>query len=71
MFLYNLPIFNSKLILNRFILIEIGWRAIFSPADHPVCQYEFDVLIGADGKRNTLEGTDYKKIKVKNNLFLF
>lgn len=27
-----------------------------SPEDHPVSQYEFDVLIGADGKRNTLEG---------------
>lgn len=36
--------------------LEIGWRAVFSPADHPVSQYEFDVLIGADGKRNTLEG---------------
>ena len=23
-------------------LIEIGWRAIFSPSDHPVSQYEFD-----------------------------
>jgi hypothetical protein len=27
-----------------------------SPADHPVYQYEFDVLFGADGKRNTLDG---------------
>jgi hypothetical protein len=35
---------------------EIGWRAEVSPADHPVSQYEFDVLIGADGKRNTLDG---------------
>ena len=24
--------------------------------DHPLSEYEFDVLIGADGKRNTLEG---------------
>jgi hypothetical protein len=39
-----------------FKIIEIGWRANISPADHPVSQYEFDVLIGADGKRNTLEG---------------
>lgn len=37
--------------------IEIGWKAKISPADHPVSQYEFDVLIGADGKRNTLDGT--------------
>ena len=41
-----------------FALIEIGWKAKISPAEHPVSQYEFDVLIGADGKRNTLEGTD-------------
>ncbi len=26
------------------------------PADHPVSQYEFDVMVGADGKRNTLHG---------------
>lgn len=38
--------------------VEIGWRAKVSPAEHPVSQYEFDVLIGADGKRNTLEGTN-------------
>ena len=38
------------------IVAEIGWKAKVSPADHPVSQYEFDVLIGADGKRNTLEG---------------
>lgn len=48
-----------------FKLIEIGWRAIFSPADHPVSQYEFDVLIGADGKRNTLEGILCTKLKFR------
>ncbi|CAN7994467.1 unnamed protein product, partial [Ixodes pacificus] len=35
---------------------RIGWRAQVLPADHPASQYEFDVLIGADGKRNTLKG---------------
>lgn len=30
--------------------------------DHPVSQYEFDVLIGADGKRNTLDGTYLTRI---------
>lgn len=43
----------------RIFLLEIGWRAEVSPADHPVSQYEFDVLIGADGKRNTLDGELY------------
>ncbi|KAH8382516.1 hypothetical protein KR009_003931, partial [Drosophila setifemur] len=32
-----------------------GWRALVSPADHAVSHYEFDVLIGADGKRNMLD----------------
>ncbi|XP_070073325.1 F-actin-monooxygenase Mical isoform X8 [Drosophila takahashii] len=32
-----------------------GWRAAVSPADHAVSHYEFDVLIGADGKRNMLD----------------
>ena len=27
------------------------------PADHPVSQFDFDVIIGADGRRNTLDGT--------------
>lgn len=32
-----------------------GWRAAVSPTDHAVSHYEFDVLIGADGKRNMLD----------------
>ncbi|NXE10424.1 MICA2 monooxygenase, partial [Lophotis ruficrista] len=35
---------------------KIGWRAEFLPVDHPLSEYEFDVIIGADGRRNTLEG---------------
>lgn len=33
-----------------------GWRVKVDPENHPVSEYEFDVLIGADGKRNTLQG---------------
>ncbi|XP_067012830.2 uncharacterized protein Mical isoform X2 [Anabrus simplex] len=44
---------------------KIGWRAQTSPLDHPVSQYEFDVLIGADGKRNTLEGFKRKEFRGK------
>ncbi|XP_076668643.1 molecule interacting with CasL isoform X3 [Andrena cerasifolii] len=44
---------------------KIGWRAKATPADHPVSQYEFDVLIGADGKRNTLEGFKRKEFRGK------
>ncbi|XP_033221459.1 F-actin-monooxygenase Mical isoform X2 [Belonocnema kinseyi] len=44
---------------------KIGWRAKTTPNDHPVSQYEFDVLIGADGKRNTLEGFRRKEFRGK------
>ncbi|XP_014469225.1 PREDICTED: protein-methionine sulfoxide oxidase Mical isoform X2 [Dinoponera quadriceps] len=44
---------------------KIGWRAKTLPIDHPVSQYEFDVLIGADGKRNTLEGFKRKEFRGK------
>ncbi|XP_011345174.1 F-actin-monooxygenase Mical isoform X2 [Ooceraea biroi] len=44
---------------------KIGWRAKTLPMEHPVCQYEFDVLIGADGKRNTLEGFKRKEFRGK------
>jgi len=45
--------------------IETGWKAKVSPAEHPVSQYEFDVLIGADGKRNTLTGFKRKEFRGK------
>ena len=35
---------------------EIGWRAEVNPRTHPVNELEFDVIIGADGRRNTLAG---------------
>ncbi|XP_055349222.1 protein-methionine sulfoxide oxidase mical3a-like isoform X2 [Paramacrobiotus metropolitanus] len=37
-----------------------GWRAEVHPADHTVASYEFDVLVGADGRRNTLQGFQRK-----------
>ena len=33
----------------------VGWRARVTPSDHPVAQFQFNALIGADGKRNTLQ----------------
>lgn len=41
-----------------FVPVEVGWRAEFLPADHALSDFEFDVIIGADGHRNTLEGED-------------
>ena len=45
--------------------IETGWKARVEPKEHPVSQYEFDVLIGADGKRNTLTGFKRKEFRGK------
>nr|XP_023016590.1 F-actin-monooxygenase Mical isoform X2 [Leptinotarsa decemlineata] len=44
---------------------KTGWRAEFKPANHPVSLYEFDVIIGADGKRNTLQGFSRKEFRGK------
>ncbi|XP_073956658.1 molecule interacting with CasL isoform X4 [Choristoneura fumiferana] len=43
----------------------LGWRARVSPPEHPASQYEFDVLLGADGKRNTLQGFKRKEFRGK------
>lgn len=44
---------------------KIGWRAEFLPGDHPLSEFEFDVIIGADGRRNTLEGFRRKEFRGK------
>ncbi|KAM9765735.1 F-actin-monooxygenase mical2b isoform 3-T4 [Menidia menidia] len=43
----------------------VGWRAAIRPADHPVAQFDFDVVVGADGRRNTLEGFKRKEFRGK------
>ncbi|XP_045564167.1 F-actin-monooxygenase MICAL2 isoform X13 [Salmo salar] len=42
-----------------------GWRAEIRPADHPVASIDFDVVVGADGRRNTLEGFKRKEFRGK------
>ncbi|NXI06918.1 MICA2 monooxygenase, partial [Irena cyanogastra] len=44
---------------------KTGWRAEFLPMDHPLSEYEFDVIIGADGRRNTLQGFRRKEFRGK------
>ncbi|XP_010828917.1 PREDICTED: protein-methionine sulfoxide oxidase MICAL2 isoform X1 [Bison bison bison] len=44
---------------------KIGWRAEFLPVDHSLSEFEFDVIIGADGRRNTLEGFRRKEFRGK------
>uniref|UniRef100_A0A672Q6E2 F-actin monooxygenase n=1 Tax=Sinocyclocheilus grahami TaxID=75366 RepID=A0A672Q6E2_SINGR len=42
-----------------------GWRVAVRPADHPISDYEFDVIIGADGRRSTLDGFKRKEFRGK------
>ena len=47
-------------------MFGLGWRARFEPAIHPVVTtYEFNVLIGADGRRNSLHGFQHKEFRGK------
>lgn len=54
------------------VFLGIGWRAEVHPKTHPVSELEFDVIIGADGRRNTLPGksacTDREKC-ISNAVF--
>ncbi|XP_052453532.1 F-actin-monooxygenase mical2b isoform X4 [Carassius gibelio] len=42
-----------------------GWRVEVRPADHLISDYGFDVIIGADGRRNTLDGFKRKEFRGK------
>ncbi|XP_066541219.1 protein-methionine sulfoxide oxidase mical3a [Hoplias malabaricus] len=44
---------------------RIGWRAEIHPRTHPVSELEFDVIVGADGRRNTLSGFKRKEFRGK------
>ncbi|XP_067347194.1 protein-methionine sulfoxide oxidase mical3b isoform X4 [Channa argus] len=44
---------------------QVGWRMAVSPESHLVNQLEFDVIIGADGRRNTLPGFRRKEFRGK------
>ncbi|XP_072242707.1 F-actin-monooxygenase mical2b isoform X1 [Leuresthes tenuis] len=42
-----------------------GWRAEIRPSGHPVSDFDFDVVIGADGRRSTLDGFSRKEFRGK------
>uniref|UniRef100_A0A7N5ZVG2 F-actin monooxygenase n=1 Tax=Anabas testudineus TaxID=64144 RepID=A0A7N5ZVG2_ANATE len=44
---------------------KVGYRMEVIPKSHPVSQLEFDVIIGADGRRNTLPGFRRKEFRGK------
>ena len=42
-----------------------GWKVAVSPSNSPVGSYEFDVMIGADGKKYVLPGFRTKEFRPK------
>ncbi|KAM7003564.1 F-actin-monooxygenase mical2b isoform 2-T2 [Tautogolabrus adspersus] len=42
-----------------------GWRAEVHPSSHLVSDFDFDVVIGADGRKNTLDGFSRKEFRGK------
>ncbi|CAL8357335.1 unnamed protein product [Lota lota] len=42
-----------------------GWRVEIRPSDHAVSEIDFDVVIGADGRKNTLDGFSRKEFRGK------
>ncbi|KAG7259025.1 hypothetical protein CRUP_032969, partial [Coryphaenoides rupestris] len=44
---------------------KVGWRLEVHPKSHPVSQLDVNVVIGADGRRNTLPGFKRKEFRGK------
>ncbi|KAL0968556.1 hypothetical protein UPYG_G00268430 [Umbra pygmaea] len=42
-----------------------GWRAEIKPSNHLLADFEFDVVVGANGRRNTLDGFKRKEFRGK------
>ncbi|XP_019733692.1 F-actin-monooxygenase mical2b isoform X7 [Hippocampus comes] len=42
-----------------------SWRADIQPSSHSVSDFDFDVVIGADGRKNTLDGFSRKEFRGK------
>ncbi|XP_077599549.1 F-actin-monooxygenase mical2b-like [Stigmatopora nigra] len=42
-----------------------SWRADIKPSSHCITEYDFDVVIGADGRKNTLDGFGRKEFRGK------
>ena len=47
-----------------------GWRAEFEPENHVLSKTEFDIVIGADGKKNILPGFEQIELRGLSNLNL-
>lgn len=43
-----------------------GWRCFVNPPFHPASQLDFDMVVGADGKKNVLP--DFPQIEMRGKL---
>ncbi|XP_072128988.1 F-actin-monooxygenase mical2b isoform X6 [Mobula birostris] len=44
---------------------DVGWRAELLPRDHPISAFTFDVIVGADGRKSSLQGFRRKEFRGK------
>ena len=45
--------------------VDCGWSVAVSPASSPVSSYNFDIVLAADGKQNSLPGFHSKEFRAK------
>ncbi|KAM7396257.1 hypothetical protein PAMP_019314 [Pampus punctatissimus] len=57
--------FYGKFCAGSIDHISPGWRAEVRPSSHSVSDFDFDVVIGADGRKNTLDGFGRKEFRGK------
>ncbi|KAK3535611.1 hypothetical protein QTP70_017798, partial [Hemibagrus guttatus] len=62
---YDSSGFEDSLNISQEHSAGLGWRAELQPASHPISDYEFDVLIGSDGRRSMLDGFKRKEFRGK------
>ncbi|CAL8148884.1 unnamed protein product [Orchesella dallaii] len=48
--------------------LDDGWRAQITPSTHPLSQYQFDVILGADGRQSILSSEGFKRKALRAKL---
>ena len=43
----------------------MGWHATFHPTDHAANQFDFEVIVGTDGRRSSLPGFEKRELRGK------
>ncbi|XP_031734598.1 protein-methionine sulfoxide oxidase mical2b-like, partial [Anarrhichthys ocellatus] len=63
--LFKLHLYHGEKIITLVCSSGPGWRAEVRPPGHPVSDFDLDVVIGADGRKNTLDGFGRKEFRGK------